>query len=348
MLVSRRFRFWTLFGFAISAWLDLYSVPPLVAAPLDVSPDASFALADGSIELFNVRINPDGSVGEVDFGSSSAPVTVLFNGFLGKIAFAVYARLSGATLPGVSGAEFYLEGLEANELPPGWTKTVIPAPGSSVVGEWSDPTGDVRRVRVSWSVDGPADADCQKDALVYLGRVELQSPFMNPNLGGKRVRVIAGDPPSDPRFACPVVYLCDFPFYTGFCVREEEFQIGLPRIPELANPFPADGAVSVQPDVVLAWEAIGDYFCEGLGTPYTSVDFGTSADPPRVFMNYDAQQFSFDPPDILAPNTTYYWRIHTTPDHDCGFATSPVWSFTTVEPLGAETTTWATVKGLFR
>lgn len=346
MLCSRHSRFWIVTGIVVGTGFGFCSAPQLIAASGNDSSDSApeLAAANGSIELYNVKINPDGSVGSVEFGVTTAPVTLLGDGSLGKVAFAVYARLAGETLPGVAGGEFYLEGLE--QLPPGWIRWVIPAYGLVDVGAWSDPSGGIRRVTFAWEVDGPEDVDCQKEAFVFLGRVELMSLYGDPNLY-RQVRVVAGNPPFNPAFPCPKLFLCNAPIYTEVCVTGGEFHIGR-RVPDVVNPVPADGAVDLQPDVVLAWEYLGPYFCDGIGTGYTSVYFGTSADPPHAFTNYDGVQYTFDPPDLLAPNTTYYWRINSTPDFDCGFDSSPVWSFTTGNPIGVESTSWATVKSLFR
>ena len=341
-MLCSRLSFWTLTGIAVGSCLC--SAMPVIAAPGNGSSGSApeLASANGSIELYNVQINPDGSVGNVEFGVTTAPVTLLGESSIGRVAIAVYARLAGETLSGIAGAEFYLEGLE--QLPPGWFKQVVPAPGLVDVGAWSDPIGDIRRVNVFWSVEG--EVGCQTDALVFLGRVELTALSGDPNLY-RQVRVVAGNPPFNPAFPCPKLLQCDAPIYTEVCVSGGEFRIGR-RVPDLVNPFPANGAVGVQPDVVLAYQTQGPYFCDGLGTGYTSVYFGTTADPPLAFTNYDGVQLSFDPPGLLSPNTTYYWRIVSTPDFDCGFASSPVWSFTTGGPVGVESATWATVKRLFR
>jgi hypothetical protein len=77
------------------------------------------------------------------------------------------------------------------------------------------------------------------------------------------------------------------------------------------------------------------------------VYLGTSEDPPLVALDHE-WLFLYDPPEPLSPNTTYYWRIRTTPDHDCGTASGPVWSFTTGDPVALESTTWSAIKKLYR
>ena len=50
----------------------------------------------------------------------------------------------------------------------------------------------------------------------------------------------------------------------------------------------------------------------------------------------------------MLANTTYYWKVVTTPDHDCGWATGPVWSFTTTSQVAADAQAWSGIKALYR
>lgn len=307
---------------------------------------------DGSLLLQPLQILPDGSVGDVLY-SCTAPVTTLSQGMLGMIAFGVYAQLSGASRAGIAGGEFYVEGLETGQIPTGWTKTASVAPTALDIGSWSDPiqagAETVRRVNVSWPVDGYEALGCQKDYLVFLGRIELRSPYGDPSFSpGTLARIVGGNPPSDPAFACPLLVLCDAPVFTKVCVTGGTMGVGLPSVPPLVDPVPADQTTDVTVAPTLRWSCSGQYVCCGIGTPFTRVFFGTSADPPLVFTNYDDQQFSFEPSGVLNPSTTYYWRIESTPDHDCGSASSPVWSFTTTNTVSVTAKSWTTVKELFR
>ncbi len=189
-----------------------------------------FAGPNGSIDLFNVAINPDGSIGAVDFGACQAAPTVV-SGDVSKFAIAIYARQAGTSAAGISGAEFYTSGLESTDLPAGWTRTFFPAAGIVVLGDIDDPhmggpngTDIIRRFNIAWNVDGPADPDCQMTSLTFLGRIEATSPVGSPNLPGtRRIRVIAGGPPSGPWLQCPAMVFCNFPIFDTTCVTGGEF-----------------------------------------------------------------------------------------------------------------------------
>ena len=197
---------------------------------LAMSATSVFAGPNGSIDLFNVPINPDASAGQPDFGACQATATTVF-GVLGKFAIAIYARQAGATAAGISGAEFYVSGLESTDLPAGWTKTWVPAAGTLVVGDVDDPhlggpsgTETIRRGNVTWTVDGPADPDCQMTSLTFLGRIECQSPFGQPLIPGtRRIGVVAGNPPGNPNQNCPVLVFCNFPIFDTTCVTGGQF-----------------------------------------------------------------------------------------------------------------------------
>src|SRR5262245_57623449 len=99
---------------------------------------------DGSIELFPFGLETDTGIraGSPDFGACQATVTSIGGGLLGRLSFGVYARLAGATLAGISGAEFYLQGLETNEpgqLPAGWAKMITFPPGTLDIGSTLEP-----------------------------------------------------------------------------------------------------------------------------------------------------------------------------------------------------------------
>ena len=207
----------------------------------------AFAGPDGAIDVFPNVINPDLSAGPVDFASCGVRETVLFGGIVHKVAFSVYARLSGATTAGISGAEFYVEGVETSQLPPGWTKTVVFAPGALAMGDIADPhiegTETVRRVNLTWSVEDPQDPDCQKSILTYLARIELLSNFgaVTPIPQQTWVRVMSGNPPSDNHLVAPSLSLCDAAEFTPICV-----QGGALIINPYYNPCWAAQAVEIQ------------------------------------------------------------------------------------------------------
>ena len=97
-------------------------------------------------------------------------------------------------------------------------------------------------------------------------------------------------------------------------------------IGEATNPFPADQATDVEPDVVLSWTP---------GATAVSHDgyFGTT-DPPDFLGN--TEETSFDTAEIggLETNTVYYWRLDAI-EADGTKHIGDVWSFTTRPPLTA-------------
>jgi hypothetical protein len=151
--------------------------------------------------------------------------------------------------------------------------------------------------------------------------------------------------PSGLNFPCPLVIKCDGPVFSKVCLPEIQSAPG-PLLAVPSNPLPADGATNVDTAADLAWQFTGPGFCCGLGTPFTSVSFGTKPDPPHA-VRYEDVVMTHDP-GPLAPQTTYYWRIGWSPDHDCGSRSGPVWSFTTGDVVAVDSNTWQGVKELFR
>jgi len=192
------------------------------ALALALSAAQVYAGQDGAIDLVPYGIDPiTGNRTTPDFGACQATVASLYGGLVSRLSFGVYARLAGATLAGMTLAEFYLQGLETNatgQLPAGWTKNVtFPSPAVSV-GSISDPEpadGElVRRCDVVWP--GP---ECKTDALVLLALVDLTAFNFAPNFADNHyVSVVAGVPSLPPEMACPFLALCDFPYFTKVCV----------------------------------------------------------------------------------------------------------------------------------
>lgn len=181
-----------------------------------------FAGPDGGLDMFANAIDPsNGATGAVDFNSCQAPTTNVL-GFFSKAAFSLYARLSGPTAAGISGAEFFIDGLQiGTDIPTGCTVTFTKAANTTLIGDATQVTGagtvdETRRANLTWSVDNPDDPDCQKAPLTFLGLVEVQTPFGSASLldGVHRLQVVAGNPPSNPTVPEPGLILCDAPFYT--------------------------------------------------------------------------------------------------------------------------------------
>jgi len=87
-------------------------------------------------------------------------------------------------------------------------------------------------------------------------------------------------------------------------------------------PEPADNKVDVNTNIVLKWLA-------GSGATSHDVYFGTTS--PGTFQGNQTET-TYDPPETLSYNTTYYWRIDE--KNACGTTIGMVWRFTTVAPPG--------------
>ncbi len=111
--------------------------------------------------------------------------------------------------------------------------------------------------------------------------------------------------------------------------------------PEITGHYPPDGATEQPLNTILSWSIA---MCsQGLGVVWNDVYFGTESDPPVVAQWHDP--FTYDP-GPLATGTTYYWKVRVV-DTDGGTVTSPVWSFTTVDDVPSEQTTWGRIKALY-
>jgi len=235
----------------------------------------------------------------------------------------------GPTSNGITGAEFRVVG-----MPPEMGVTAIPNPLANL--DLGNPFGDGCNI---------AFPTCQtgSSGIVLLYTVQL---FVPPTgVPHYVLDVEQHASPSGPNFPCPLVTLCDAPVFTKVCVNGIRSGPG-PLLQVPSNPAPVDAATGVAPTTDLAWELAGPSFCCGIGTGSTAVFFGTSPSPPHV-ATYETGETTYDPGE-LEPLTTYYWRILTTPDHDCGAVSGPVWSFSTGDKVGIEATTWQAVKGMFR
>ncbi|MBN1124053.1 MAG: hypothetical protein JXA82_03535 [Sedimentisphaerales bacterium] len=104
------------------------------------------------------------------------------------------------------------------------------------------------------------------------------------------------------------------------------------------HPDPQDGAINVQLDKVLSWDAPLDFPTTATyGLYMVTADLYDSGDPnsmglaPLVTIT-DPNITSYDPAGDLAIYTTYYWRVDTTNTATSETFRGPVWSFTTVPP----------------
>jgi oligosaccharide reducing-end xylanase len=99
-----------------------------------------------------------------------------------------------------------------------------------------------------------------------------------------------------------------------------------------SNPVPLDGARGVPTDVTLSWEE-GDYAATHdvyFGTDEAEVTDANRSDSMGVLVSQDHSTTTYDPPESLEQDTTYYWRIDEVNDApDYTIFKGEVWSFTT-------------------
>ena len=124
-----------------------------------------------------------------------------------------------------------------------------------------------------------------------------------------------------------------------------------PRQPEplhgqASNPYPADGAVDVDINVILSWSP---GFDGALHNIYLGIDFDhvSPSNFDSILVSQNQTSTTYDP-GTLDYNQTYYWRVDEV-DNQGMVVTGEVWSFTTASPPGppkgrtcftSETTVW--------
>jgi hypothetical protein len=89
--------------------------------------------------------------------------------------------------------------------------------------------------------------------------------------------------------------------------------------PKAENPSPPSGATEQPFDTKLGWTMER---CSYFPQWFSYVHFGTTPDPPYVYESFDNWMYD---PGQLSPETTYYWKIGTSPNDP----NAPVWNFTT-------------------
>jgi hypothetical protein len=259
-----------------------------------------------------------------------------FDSGSGELHLVIRVYFSSA---GISGAEFYLQGLES--LPAGWSATWDAIPPSVTHGNFLGSDQEGRRggtIAFDPSIEGCLGI---YEGELSLIRVDLRAVGAAQDLPQTILRLRATDPPFDPYPPCPMVMWCDA-HYTPDCVAGDEFYINPESQSELppSNPRPGDGAIDVPQDVTLQWDVVHVPLPECVDGPIEdSVQFGTTSDPPFVGMS--TQGLFHPPPGRLAPLTTYYWRV-------CFRGCGPVWSFTTARFVGVSARSWSEVKLLYR
>jgi hypothetical protein len=100
-----------------------------------------------------------------------------------------------------------------------------------------------------------------------------------------------------------------------------EFTTTEPPPAQASNPVPGDGTGDIERTQALSWTA-------GARTQSHDVYFGETQGSPDFKGNQALT--SYDPPGLLTPNVTYYWRIDEV--NVAGTTTGEEWSFTTIIP----------------
>lgn len=111
-----------------------------------------------------------------------------------------YVMASVRPLDGIAGAEFRVRG-----LPSGWRAFSTANPAANIL--LGDPL-DAIGVDMGF-------ATCQTPACVLLFELAI---FPTTSQTGLVLDVCAKAPPSNPYFYCPLVILCDDPYFTAVCV----------------------------------------------------------------------------------------------------------------------------------
>lgn len=231
---------------------------------------------------------------------------------------------------GIAGVELRIEG-----LPPEWWATATPNPAANYT------TGDPLAAAGAQIAFGDcAVADAGGAVLLYTLEVMHQGDTaMHELLVRGRMN------PSDPRFACAFLVLCDAPVYTRLCVSTAPFYLNTAP-GQTANPArllqPEDGAQDVPRNPTLVWQSARNRDCFNHPFPPQCIRLGTDPNPTQVACDNGASWSAFHP-ELLQPFTTYYWRIETSSS-----VTSPTWSFTTGNTVAVNTPSWSVVKDLFR
>ena len=246
-----------------------------------------------------------------------------------QLTLSARAILSDRT-PAITGAEFAVRGLPRGQF--FLSMTVNPVASTVVIG---DPFAGGCNIALPRCEAGPRSVELFSVTLISLSD---SPPDMMLEIGPR-------DTPSNPNFNCPLVTLCDAPAFTPVCVGGLSTFLGrdIHQQPP-SHPSPADGATRVPTNTRLRWvSSIAPLARCTLGTFQHDVFFGTTPLPPLVHPMYEGNTYD---PGPLSPYTTYYWRVAA--GSDGGYASGPVWSFTTGPAVAAEPTSWSTVKALFR
>lgn len=198
---------WRVFGDAITRIVH-DTDGPIAGVDDVVTGDAEWFGASGVFEMHPV------AGGATDFGSCQATTTFVPGSF-GLLTFDIWLRTGRQRLSGASGVEFRISG---GESLPSWVSNAVPDPSFACVGNPIFPVGGTHVCACGFS--------CIVSDLIFLYRVTYLSETGAADIApDTRLRIEAGNPPSNPSFDCPLVILCDSPVFTTLCSEGTEFII---------------------------------------------------------------------------------------------------------------------------
>ena len=224
---------------------------------------------------------------------------------------------------GISGVEFAVRG-----IPPGPDYVIVEATPHADASVEGNPFGDGVRMRFT---------DC-KSGFITLYTITFFRTS-GPAVGVQQLQIGPHGSPSDPSLTCPAFMTCGSNPAGLVCTwGTAEIPLASP-----ADPFPADGAIGVNPDLEIRWLPPPFTYSCWLSQPMAHIFLGTDPNPPLVMPGVDYGTYR---PPTLAPNTRYFWRIVVS--GHAQYAESPVWTFTTGQPIGIEGHSWTYVKIVYR
>jgi hypothetical protein len=141
------------------------------------------------------------AAGTICEGAINAGVTSLY----------IIARPGGPVADGITGAEFWVNG-----LPAGWFSIITPNPANTAALGSPFATAPPYRANIAFPVCQPPDAN---------GVVLLYSCVFFPNSApaDAYLTVEVANPPSNPTFVTPILTACDPPEYTAYAAAGGQF-----------------------------------------------------------------------------------------------------------------------------
>ncbi len=161
----------------------------------------------------------------------------------------VMAHMEGALANGISGVEFYIEGLEnLTDVIINYTQAPKITGFGNPLKPVSHPNGPRRRAAFGFQRRvQECKAVSEYELIFTMTLIVISTPIPNDT----HIRIVGADPPGSPALlGCAVVSLCDFPAFTKICVHGGEFVLN-PVNSTCANP--TTNVLGPQP---VAWSRI--------------------------------------------------------------------------------------------